>query len=123
MGDGRNGRGDGTACAPTNAALATLPKGTRRYAARAGDKAMLTGILTCHVVARKLDAKALMDKVSSMGGKAELTTVAGGTLTATMTGGALVVMDEKGQTAHVTTADVYQSNGVIHVVDTVLMPK
>jgi hypothetical protein len=82
----------------------------------------LKKILTYHVVAGKLTAKDIAKKIKAGGGKATLTTVEGGTLTAMMQGGKLVLTDEKGGTATVTIANVFQSNGVIHVIDTVLLP-
>jgi uncharacterized surface protein with fasciclin (FAS1) repeats len=84
--------------------------------------AQLKKILTYHVVAGKLSAKDIAKQIKAGGGKATLTTVEGGTLTAMMQGGKLVLTDEKGGTATVTIANVFQSNGVIHVIDTVLMP-
>ena len=84
---------------------------------------MLTQILTYHVVAGKVDSAALAKMIKAGNGKATLKTVAGGTLTAMMDGKNVVLKDAKGGTSTVTIADVYQSNGVIHVVDSVLMPK
>ena len=87
------------------------------------NKEMLTKILTYHVVAGNYDAKSIMKAIKKGNGKATLTTVSGGTLTAMMNGPMnVVVMDEKGNTANISTYDVKQSNGVIHVIDTVLMP-
>ncbi len=79
-------------------------------------------VLTYHVVAGKVTSKDLVKMIKEGGGKAELKTVEGGTLTATLQGGKVVLTDEKGGMATVTIADVYQSNGVIHVVDSVLLP-
>ena len=87
------------------------------------NKATLTKILTYHVLAGKFDANALAAMIKAGDGKATLKTVSGGTLTATMKGSKLVLTDEKGGMSIVTIKNVYQSNGVIHVVDTVLMPK
>jgi len=87
------------------------------------NKAALTKILTYHVVAGKMDSKAIAAVIKAGKGKAELTTVQGGKLWAWMDGKKLVLKDEKGGMSTVTIADVYQKNGVIHVVDTVLMPK
>ena len=84
---------------------------------------MLTGILTYHVVAGKLDSKELADRIKAGNGTAELSTVAGGKLWVMMKGKHVVLKDEKGGMAMVTIKDVYQSNGVIHVIDHVLMPK
>jgi Secreted and surface protein containing fasciclin-like repeats len=83
----------------------------------------LTGILTYHVVAGKQDAASIVKAIEAGGGKATFKTVAGGNLTATMEGTSVVLTDAKGGKSKVTIADVMQSNGVIHVVDTVLMPK
>ena len=112
-----------TVFAPTNAAFNKLPAGTVEALVKPENKAKLTGILTYHVVAGKLDSKAIMAAIKKGNGKAELTTVAGGKLWAMMEGGSLVLMDENGNKSKVTIKDVYQSNGVIHVVDTVVLPK
>lgn len=117
------GPGPFTVFAPTNAAFDALPAGTVDTLLKPENKAMLSGILTYHVVAGKMDAKALTKAIAAGKGKAMLKTVAGGNLTATAKGGKVMVMDEKGGTATVTIADVIQSNGVIHVVDKVLLPK
>jgi uncharacterized surface protein with fasciclin (FAS1) repeats len=85
--------------------------------------ATLKAVLTYHVVAGNMTGKALMDKVKAEGGKAELQTVGGGNLTAMVSAGKLTFTDAKGGVSTVTIADVHQSNGVIHVVDTVLMPQ
>lgn len=111
-----------TVFAPTNEAFNKLPAGTVETLVKPENKAMLTKILTYHVVAGKMNAKDIAAKIKAGGGKATLTTVQGGTLTAMMKGGKLVLTDEKGGMSTVTIADVNQSNGVIHVVDTVLMP-
>ena len=112
-----------TVFAPTNAAFAALPAGTVDTLLKPENKGMLTGILTYHVVAGKMDAAALTKAIADGKGMASLKTVAGGTLTAKASGGKVMVTDEKGGSATVTIADVYQSNGVIHVVDKVLLPK
>lgn len=117
------GSGPFTVFAPTNAAFDKLPKGTVETLLKPENKSMLSGILTYHVVSGKHDSKELMSMIEKGGGKAVLTTVNGGKLTASMKGGKLVLTDEKGGTSTVTIKDVYQSNGVIHVVDTVVMPK
>ncbi len=111
-----------TVFAPTNAAFAQLPAGTVDTLLKPENKAMLTQVLTYHVVPGKLDAQALMRQVREGGGKAVLKTAAGGTLTASMDGDKLVVTDAKGGRSVVTIGDVLQSNGVIHVVDKVLIP-
>jgi len=112
-----------TVFAPTNAAFAALSAGTVDTLLKPENKGMLTGILTYHVVAGKMDAAALTKAIADGKGSASLKTVAGGTLTAKAMGGKVMVTDEKGGSSTVTIADVYQSNGVIHVVDKVLLPK
>lgn len=121
--DTLKGPGPFTVFAPTNAAFAGLPAGTVDTLLKPENKGMLTGILTYHVVAGKVDAAALTKAIADGKGSASLKTVAGGTLTAKAMGGKVMVTDEKGGSATVTIADVYQSNGVIHVVDKVLLPK
>ena len=117
------GPGPFTVFAPTNAAFAALPAGTVDTLLKPESKPTLTKVLTYHVVSGKMDAAALMAAVKAGNGKAMLKTVSGGTLTATSNGSAVMVMDETGGTANVAIADVIQSNGVIHVVDKVLLPK
>src|ERR1044072_3029381 len=118
-----SGKGPFTVFAPTNAAFDKLPAGTVQTLLMPENKGMLTKVLTYHVVAGKYDSKKLGQLIKKGGGEAKLTTVSGGTLTARMNGmGGISLTDEKGGTSNVTTANVYQSNGVIHVVDTVLMP-
>ena len=117
------GPGPFTVFAPINAGFAALPAGTVDTLLKPENKAMLGGILTYHVVAGKMDAAAITKAIADGKGTAMLKTVAGGTLTAKAAGGKVMVMDEKGGSATVTIADVYQSNGVIHVVDKVLLPK
>lgn len=112
-----------TVFAPTNAAFNMLPKGTVETLLKPENKSKLSGILTYHVVAGKWDAKSLVEKIKAGNGTAELTTVAGGKLKAMLKGNKVVLQDENGGTATVTTADVFQSNGVIHVVDHVVLPK
>jgi uncharacterized surface protein with fasciclin (FAS1) repeats len=121
--DTLKGAGPFTVFAPTNEAFAALPAGTVDTLLKPENKGKLTSVLTYHVVAGKMDAKALMAAIKAGGGKAMLTTVEGDPLTVTTAGGKVLVMDESGGTATVTIADVYQSNGVIHVVDKVLLPK
>ncbi|WP_418118904.1 fasciclin domain-containing protein [Variovorax sp. 350MFTsu5.1] len=111
-----------TVFAPTNAAFAALPAGTVDTLLKPENKPTLTKVLTYHVVPGKLDSAALMSAINAGGGKAMLKTASGGTLTATMSGGNVLVTDAKGGTATVTIANVYQSNGVIHVVNKVLLP-
>jgi uncharacterized surface protein with fasciclin (FAS1) repeats len=112
--DTLEGPGPFTVFAPTNEAFDKLPAGTV--------DTLLKQILTYHVVAGKMTSKDVAKAIKAGKGKAVLTTVEGGKLTAMMDGGKLVLTDEKGGTSTVTIADVIQSNGVIHVVDTVLMP-
>jgi uncharacterized surface protein with fasciclin (FAS1) repeats len=112
-----------TVFAPTNEAFDKLPKGTVESLVKPENKTMLTSILTYHVVAGKLDSKMLAEKIKEGNGTAELTTVAGGKLWVMMKGNKIVIKDEKGGMAWVTIKDVYQSNGVIHVINAVLMPK
>jgi uncharacterized surface protein with fasciclin (FAS1) repeats len=117
------GKGPFTVFAPTNAAFEKLPAGTVDTLLKPENKAMLTRVLTYHVVAGKYDAKKLMQLIKKGGGSATLTTVSGGQLTARMNGmNGITLTDEKGGMSNVTTADVYQSNGVIHVIDTVVLP-
>ena len=120
--DTLSGSGPFTVFAPTNAAFAKLPAGTVDTLLKPENKAMLTKVLTYHVVPGRVSAGDLMTKIANGGGMAKLTTVEGGTLTAKMMGGNVVLVDEKGGMATVTQADVFQSNGVIHVTDTVSMP-
>ena len=117
------GAGPFTVFAPTNAAFAALPAGTVDTLLKPESKPALTKVLTYHVVAGKMDAASLTKAITAGGGKAMLKTVSGGTLTASAAGGKVMVMDESGGTANVTIADVTPSNGVIHVVDKVLLPK
>lgn len=117
------GAGPFTVFAPTNSAFDKLPKGTVENLVKPANKATLTKILTYHIVAGKMDSKAIAAAIKKGNGKAELTTVEGGKLWAWMKGSKLVLKDEKGGMSTVTIADVYQKNGVIHVVNTVLMPK
>lgn len=112
-----------TVFAPTNAAFDKLPAGTVSTLVKPENKAMLTKILTYHVVAGKMDAKSIAAAIKKGKGKAELTTVSGGKLWAWMEGNKLMIKDEKGGSATVTIANVMQKNGVIHVIDTVLMPE
>lgn len=111
-----------TVFAPTNKAFDKLPAGTVETLVKPENKATLTKILTYHVVSGKVSAAELMKMIKDNSGKAELKTVEGGTLTAMLKGNKVVLMDAKGGTSTVTIADVNQSNGVIHVIDSVLMP-
>jgi len=117
-------KGDGpfTVFAPTNEAFDKLPAGTVETILKPENKALLTKILTYHVIAGKMDSKMIAKAIKAGMGKAELTTVSGGKLWASMKDGKLILTDEKGGMATVTIANVMQKNGVIHVIDTVLMP-
>jgi uncharacterized surface protein with fasciclin (FAS1) repeats len=121
--DTLQGEGPFTVFAPTNSAFAMLPAGTVDTLLKPENKGTLTQVLTYHVVAGRVDAAALAQQIRAGGGKAMLKTVSGGMLTASMRGRDVVIMDAKGNASIVTTADVYQSNGVIHVIDHVLMPR
>ena len=112
-----------TVFAPTNAAFAALPAGTVDTLLKPENKGMLTDILTYHVVPGRVDAAALTKMITDGNGSTTFKTVAGGMLTAKSAGGKVMITDEKGGSSTVTIADVYQSNGVIHVVDKVLLPK
>ena len=116
-------KGPFTVFAPTNDAFAALPAGTVDTLLKPENKASLTKVLTYHVVPGDIDAAGLKRRIAEGGGKATLKTASGGTLTATESGGNIMVADDGGAMAKVTIADVKQSNGVIHVVDKVLLPK
>jgi uncharacterized surface protein with fasciclin (FAS1) repeats len=117
------GPGPFTVFAPTNEAFSKLPAGTVDTLLKPENKATLTKVLTYHVVAGRLSSHDLMKKIKEGNGTAELTTVEGGKLWITLHDGKhLELKDEKGGTAMVTIANVFQSNGVIHVIDTVVMP-
>jgi uncharacterized surface protein with fasciclin (FAS1) repeats len=116
------GKGPFTVFAPTNAAFTKLPAGTVDTLLKPENKGQLTGVLTYHVVAGKMTAQDLVAKVKEGGGKATLKTVQGATLTVMPSGNTLTITDQKGGKSTVSIADVMQSNGVIHVVDTVLLP-
>ena len=120
--DTLNSKGPFTVFAPTNDAFAQLPAGTVDTLLKPENKAMLTKVLTYHVISGKYDSKILAKLIKKGHGKARLKTVSGGTLTAMMDGSNIVLRDEKGGTSTVTVGDVYQSNGVIHVVNAVLLP-
>ena len=118
------GAGPFTVFAPTDDAFAKLPAGAVDGLLKPEMKADLSAVLTYHVVAGNVDAAALMQQIEAGGGKAILTTVQGAALTAAPDGnGGITLTDAKGATAKVTTADVRQSNGIVHVIDSVLMPK
>src|SRR6202140_4755003 len=120
--DTLQGPGPFTVFAPTNEAFAKLPAGTVDGLLMTENKSTLTKILTYHVVAGKLGSKEIARAIKQGHGKAELNPVSGGKLWASMQGKEIVLTDEKGDTAKVTISNVFQSNGVIHVIDTVLIP-
>ncbi len=117
------GPGPFTVFAPTNAAFAALPAGTVDTLLKPENKATLTTVLTYHVVAGKFDAAAISKMIMDGKGMANIKTVSGGTLVAKSNGSKIMLTDEKGAVAAVTIGDVYQSNGVIHVIDKVMLPK
>ncbi|KIA86809.1 fasciclin domain-containing protein [Flavobacterium sp. AED] len=116
-------KGPFTVFAPTNAAFDKLPKGTVETLLKPENLKMLQTILTYHVVAGKMNASDIAKAIKMGKGKATLKTVSGGILTAWMKGKDLYITDENGNSAKVTIADVNQSNGVIHVIDAVVLPK
>lgn len=116
------GKGPFTVFAPTNDAFAKLPSGTVESLLKPENKAKLAGILTYHVVAGNLSAKAVLAAIKKGNGTAELTTVAGGKLTAAIENGKVVLTTANGEKATVTATDLKASNGVIHVIDSVLLP-
>jgi uncharacterized surface protein with fasciclin (FAS1) repeats len=120
--DTLSGKGPFTVFAPTNAAFKKLPPGTVETLLKPENKDKLTKILTCHVVAADAMASAIKKMIKDDGGAHKIKTVGGCTLTAKLKGDKIEVIDEKGDVATVTIANVKQSNGVIHVVDTVLLP-
>jgi uncharacterized surface protein with fasciclin (FAS1) repeats len=116
------GPGPFTVFAPTNEAFAKLPAGTVDTLLKPENKTTLTKVLTYHVVAGRLSASDLKKQIKAGNGTAQLTTVEGGKLWASMQGGSIMLKDEKGGTALVTIPNVFQSNGVIHVIDAVVQP-
>jgi uncharacterized surface protein with fasciclin (FAS1) repeats len=117
-----SGPGPFTLFAPTDAAFAALPAGTVETLVQPANKAILTKILTYHVVAGRVAAADVIALIQAGGGSAAITTVSGDTLTASLRGGSVILTDENGGVATVTTADLLQSNGVIHVTDAVSIP-
>ncbi|RDJ15912.1 fasciclin domain-containing protein [Rhizobium grahamii] len=117
------GKGPFTVFAPTNEAFAELPAGTVDTLLKPENKAQLTKVLTCHVVAADAMAKTVAKMIKADGGEHDIKTVGGCVLKAKENMGKITITDENGDVAHVTIADVKQSNGVIHVVDKVLLPK
>ena len=120
--DTLSGKGPFTVFAPTNDAFAKLPAGTVDTLLKPENKGQLTQVLTYHVVPGRITASDLMDMIKKGGGKATLKTVEGAELTFEMKDGAIWVWDGKGDAAKITIKNVMQSNGVIHVIDTVLLP-
>ena len=117
------GKGPFTVFAPTNDAFENLPEGTVESLLKPENKKMLTQVLSYHVVAGRISADQLVKDIKAGKGKATLKTVSGGSITAMMNGDrSIVITDEKGGTANISVYDVYQSNGVIHVLDQVLLP-
>jgi uncharacterized surface protein with fasciclin (FAS1) repeats len=121
--DTLNSAGPFTVFAPVNGAFDKLPAGTVATLLKPENKAMLSKILTYHVVSGDFDSKAVVKAIKKGNGKAELTTVSGGKLWAMMDGKNVVLMDENGNKSTIVTVDLKGSNGVIHVIDAVVMPK
>jgi uncharacterized surface protein with fasciclin (FAS1) repeats len=118
-----SGKGPFTVFAPTNTAFNKLPKGTLDMLLKPENKAKLAAILTYHVVSGNLDSKAIIAAITKGKGSATLTTVQGGKLVGTIVGKDVILTDENGKTAKVTTTDIASSNGVIHVINSVVTPK
>lgn len=116
-------KGPFTVFAPTNSAFAKLPAGTVESLVKPENKGTLAKILTYHVVSGNLDAAAVINAVKAGQGKAVVTTVSGGKLTVTLDNGKVKLTDESGNSAFVTAADLKGSNGVVHVIDSVVLPK
>ena len=112
-----------TVFAPSNAAFQKLPPGAAEGLMQPAQKGQLTGIITHHIVPGVVTAKDLSQAIEKGGGKAEIATMGGGTLTATQNGGAIMLADAKGGQARVTPSDEAHSNGVVHTIDTILMPR
>ena len=116
-------KGPFTVFAPTNVAFGKLPAGTVENLLKPENKATLTAVLTYHVVAGNLDSKAVIAAIKKGNGSVTLTTVQGGKLKASLSGSNVILTDENGNTSTIVAVDVSCSNGVVHVIDTVLMPK
>jgi uncharacterized surface protein with fasciclin (FAS1) repeats len=116
------GKGPFTVFAPTDAAFAKLPAGTVGTLLKPENRGTLQAVLTYHVVPGNVSAAQLVQAINSGGGEARLTTVQGGTLTARLSGDGVVLVDAKGGTAKIVAVDLMQSNGVIHVTDSVSLP-
>ena len=123
LADTLSGPGPFTVFAPTNAAFGKLPAGTVETLLQPANRALLQSVLTYHVVPGRVTAADLVRQIRAGRGSARLTTVQGGTLTARMDGSNVVLVDARGGTARVTQADLVQSNGVIHVIDAVSLPR
>lgn len=117
------GAGPFTVFAPTNDAFSKLPAGTVETLLKPENKATLTSVLTYHVLSGKFSSKDVANAIKAGNGKAQFKTVQGGTLTAMYSGKDVVLQDEKGNSSKITIMDVNQSNGVIHVIDAVALPK
>lgn len=118
-----SGKGPFTVFAPTNDAFAKLPKGTVETLLKPENKAMLQAVLTYHVVAGNLDSKAVVAAITTGKGSVTLTTVQGGKLVASLSGKNVILTDDNGNKSTITAVDIMSSNGVIHVIDTVVLPK
>jgi uncharacterized surface protein with fasciclin (FAS1) repeats len=116
-------KGPFTVFAPTNDAFSKLPSGTVETLLKPENRAQLAKILTYHIVAGRYPASAILAAIQAGGGSTTLTTVEGGKLTASLQGGSVVLTDENGGTSTVTQTDIMQSNGIVHVIDTVVLPK
>jgi len=112
-----------TVFAPTNEAFAKLPKGTVETLLKSENKAKLQAVLTYHVVAGNLDSKAVVEAIKKGNGSVTLTTVQGGKIVASLSGKNVILTDENGNKSTITAVDITSSNGVIHVIDTVVLPK
>lgn len=117
------GKGPFTVFAPTNQAFANLPKGTVETLLQPENKSKLQAILTYHVVAGNLDSKSVVAAIKSGNGEATVTTIQGGKLVAKLDGKNVIIVDENGNKSIITAVDIYSSNGVIHVIDSVVLPK
>lgn len=118
-----SGKGPFTVFAPTNEAFGNLPQGTVENLLKPENKALLHSILTYHVVAGNLDSKAVLAAIKNGKGVATLTTVQGGKLVASLDGKSVILTDEKGNKSTITAVDITSSNGVIHVINSVVLPK
>lgn len=112
-----------TVFAPTNSAFDKLPSGTVKSLLEPANKSTLASILTYHVIPSKLDANTLINSINASGGEFAMTTVSGGKLTASLRNGNVILQDENDNWSFVTAADLEGSNGIIHVVDSVVLPK